>query len=91
MWQGRRKWDLFGERSEAIHRAQRRLVSQIYSLSNMKKLEPYVDNATTLFLQKLKDMSGKEMNMTKWAQLYAFGEFYLEQFSNFDFNLMKGM
>lgn len=57
----------------------------------MKKLEPYVDNATTLFLQKLKDMSGKEMNMTKWAQLYAFGEFYLEQISNFDFNLMKGM
>jgi hypothetical protein len=43
----------------------------------MKKLEPYVDAATTLFLNKLNNMAGKEMNMTKWAQLYAFGEFYL--------------
>lgn len=32
-WQGNRKWDLFSERNESIHRAQRRLVSHIYSLT----------------------------------------------------------
>ncbi|KAL3482853.1 cytochrome P450 [Aspergillus germanicus] len=51
-WQGNRKWDLFSERNESIHRAQRRLVSHIYSLSNMKKLEPYVDSAILFLLKK---------------------------------------
>lgn len=57
----------------------------------MKKLEPYVDKATTMFLQKLEDMSGKEMNMTKWAQLYAFGEFHREVVYSFVFNLIIGL
>jgi hypothetical protein len=29
-WQGNSKWDLYSERNESIHRAQRRLVSHIY-------------------------------------------------------------
>ncbi|KMU88386.1 pisatin demethylase [Coccidioides immitis H538.4] len=72
VWQGLRKWDLFGERNESIHRAQRRLVSQIYSLSNMKKLEPYVDKAVVLFMTKMSEMQGQQVNMSKWAQLFAF-------------------
>lgn len=58
LWQGNRKGDLFSERNESIHRAQRRLVSHIYSLSNMKKLEPYVDSAI-LFLLKKTGFHGK--------------------------------
>lgn len=42
----------------------------------MKKLEPYVNVATTSFLKKLSDMAGQELNMTKWAQLFAFGELF---------------
>ena len=73
-WQGNRKWDLFGERNENIHRAQRRLVSHIYSLSSMKKLEPYVDNAVTLFLSKLSTMEGKRIDVGKWTRLFAYGQ-----------------
>ncbi|KAL3452899.1 cytochrome P450 [Aspergillus insuetus] len=56
LWQGNRKGGLFSERNESIHRAQRRLVSHIYSLSNMKKLELYVDSAILFLLKKLASM-----------------------------------
>ncbi|CRG86476.1 Pisatin demethylase [Talaromyces islandicus] len=72
VWQGVRKWDLFGERNEDIHRAQKKLVSQVYSLSNMKKLEPYVNSAVVIFIDKLIAQSHAPIQMNKWAQLFAF-------------------
>ncbi|KFY24339.1 hypothetical protein V491_02193 [Pseudogymnoascus sp. VKM F-3775] len=72
VWQGTRKWDLFSERNEDIHRAQRRLVSHIYSLSSMKKLEPYVDQSVAFFLNKLSTMEGQEIDVNKWVRLFAY-------------------
>lgn len=76
VWQGIRKWDLFGERNENIHRAQRKLVSQVYSLSNMKRLEPYVNSAVVIFVDKLIAQSHAPIIMNKWTQLFAFGELF---------------
>ena len=73
-WQGNRKWDLFSERNENVHRAQRRLVSHIYSLSSMKKLEPYVDNAVTFFLTRLSKMEGQRIDVGRWTRLFAYGQ-----------------
>ncbi|KAI1924231.1 hypothetical protein LOZ65_003126 [Ophidiomyces ophidiicola] len=72
VWQGIRKWDLFGERNEDIHRGQRRLVSNIYSLSNMKKLEPYVNNTVKLFLSNVFKADKRSINLSLWIQLFAF-------------------
>ncbi|KAL0936767.1 cytochrome P450 oxidoreductase [Colletotrichum truncatum] len=72
VWQGRRKFDLFAERNEAIHAAQRRLVSRPYAMSTLKELEPYVDNAIVVLFDKLKYMVGQTVDMGTWAQLYAF-------------------
>jgi hypothetical protein len=75
VWQGHRTFDLFGERNEKIHGKQRRLVSNIYSLDQLKKMEPYVDNTLTLFLERMGEVSGKgAVDMGKWAQMFAFGE-----------------
>ena len=73
-WQGKRKWDLFSERNENIHRAQRKLVNHIYSLSSMKKLEPYVDDAVTFFLTKLSTMEGQRIDVSRWSRLFAYGQ-----------------
>lgn len=74
VWQGHRKFDLFGERDEKIHGRQRRLVSNIYSLDQLKKMEPYVDSTLTLFLERLGEVSQKgSVDMGKWAQMFAFG------------------
>jgi cytochrome P450 len=75
VWQGHRTFDLFGERDEKIHGKQRRLVSNIYSLDQLKKMEPYVDNTLTLFLERLGEVSRKDaVDMGKWAQMFAFGK-----------------
>jgi cytochrome P450 len=74
VWQGHRTFDLFGERDEKVHGKQRRLVSNIYSLDQLKKMEPYVDSTLTLFLSRLQEV-GKQgaIDMGKWAQMFAFG------------------
>ncbi|KAJ8112601.1 hypothetical protein OPT61_g5064 [Boeremia exigua] len=70
VWQGHRTFDLFGERDERIHGKQRRLVSNIYSLDQLKKMEPYVDSTLTLFLGRLRDIGEKgAIDMGKWAQI----------------------
>ncbi|KAJ4371668.1 hypothetical protein N0V86_008221 [Didymella sp. IMI 355093] len=73
VWQGHRKFDLFAERDEKVHGRQRRLVSSVYSMDQMKKMEPYVESTLTLFLDRLEEV-GKQgaIDMGKWAQLFAF-------------------
>lgn len=71
--QGPRKFDLFAERDELIHGAQRRLVSRIYTLDNLKYLEPYVDGTITNFVRKMHEFQGTDIDMGKWLQLFAFG------------------
>ncbi|KAK2770579.1 cytochrome P450 oxidoreductase [Colletotrichum kahawae] len=72
VWQGRRKFDLFPERDDAIHAAQRRLVSRPYAMSTLKELEPYVDSAIHVLFDKLNEMVGQTVDMGNWVQLYAF-------------------
>jgi cytochrome P450 len=74
VWQGHRKFDLFGGRDEKVHGQHRRLISSIYSLDQLKKLEPGVDTAVSLFLARLGEVTkeGASVDMSTWAQLFAF-------------------
>jgi cytochrome P450 len=74
VWQGHRKFDLFGGRDEKVHGQHRRLISSIYSLHQLKKLEPCVDTAVSLFIDRLRQVTknGESVDMSKWAQLFAF-------------------
>lgn len=75
VWQGHRTFDLFGERDEKVHGKQRRLVSNIYSLDQLKKMEPYVDSTLTLFLSRLDEVRAQgAIDMGKWTQMFAFGK-----------------
>ena len=74
VFQGHRKFDLFAERNERIHGEQRRLVSRAYSMDALKDLEPYVDHAINVFLDKMNQKEGKDVDMGNWVQLFAFGE-----------------
>lgn len=73
VWQGHRKFDLFAERDEGLHRSQRRLVSRIYSMDSLKDLEKYVDDAVKHFISKMEPMVGKSVDMGLFVQLFAFG------------------
>jgi cytochrome P450 len=74
VWQGHRKFDLFGGRDEKVHGQHRRLISSIYSLDQLKKLEPGVDTAISLFIKRVDELAkgGESIDMSKWAQLFAF-------------------
>lgn len=74
VWQGHRKFDLFAERNEKIHGEQRRLVSRAYSMEALKDLEPHVDEAVRVFLEKMGEKQGGVVNMGNWVQLFAFGK-----------------
>lgn len=72
-WQGHRKFDLFGERNEKKHSLQRKLVSRIYSMDGLRDLEPYVDSSVMALLSKMSQIEGQTIDMSLWAQLFAFG------------------
>lgn len=72
VWQGHRKFDLFGERDEKIHGSQRRLVSRAYAMESLKDLEPYVNNAVHTFLDNMAQRQDQVIDMGNWVQLFAF-------------------
>ncbi|OAK96861.1 cytochrome P450 [Phaeosphaeriaceae sp. SRC1lsM3a] len=74
VWQGHRKFDLFGGRDEKVHGQHRRLISAIYSLEQLKKLEPCINETIDLLIGRLREVTkgGKSVDMSKWAQIFAF-------------------
>ncbi|KAL9059452.1 MAG: hypothetical protein Q9162_001150 [Coniocarpon cinnabarinum] len=72
VWQGHRKFDLFGEQDERIHGHQRRLVSSAYSLKSIQDLEKYIDDAVAHFLKRMEDIRSQTIDMSKWIQYFAF-------------------
>ena len=74
VFQGHRKFDLFGERDEKIHGSQRRLISGIYSMDGLKDLEPSVDKTIMALLSRISQMYDQPIDMSNWAQLFAFGK-----------------
>lgn len=74
VWQGHRKFDLFAERDERVHGKQRSLISQAYSMSSLKDLEPYVDDSVNKFLDNMHQRQDQAIDMGKWVQLFAFGQ-----------------
>lgn len=75
MTHGTRKFDLFAESREDVHRVQRRVVNNVYSVASLKELEPGVDSAISHFLNILRQKQGVVLDLGMWIQLFAFGEF----------------
>jgi hypothetical protein len=74
VWQGHRKFDLFPERDEKIHGAQRRLVSGIYAMNSLVQYQGKVDEAIEVMVQQMRNKGGETVDLGVWLQLFAFGE-----------------
>ncbi|KIW19386.1 hypothetical protein PV08_03681 [Exophiala spinifera] len=70
--QGKRKFDLFGEKNEEIHRQQRRIVSNIYTVAAVKELESHIDSTVAHFVEQLKLRYNHTIDFGVWLQLFAF-------------------
>ena len=68
------KWDLTAERNENVHAAERRLVGKAYSMDSVRQIEDFVDDSINHFLRRLGGLTGKELNLGEWFQLYAIGK-----------------
>ncbi|KAF2157283.1 cytochrome P450 [Myriangium duriaei CBS 260.36] len=72
VWQGHRKFDLFGERNEKVHAQQRKLVSRAYAMETLKDLEPYVESTIGTLFENLDRRQGQIIDLGNWVQLFAF-------------------
>ena len=46
-------------------------ISQAYSLSSLRELEPLIDDCSALFMSAMKDLAGQPVDIGKWLQWYA--------------------
>lgn len=73
---------LFAMTSDRAHHEARRVVSHVYSLTNVLKSETYIDKCSELFLIRLKEHSEEAesvIDLGRWLQMYAYdviGELY---------------
>ncbi|KAK3942558.1 cytochrome P450 monooxygenase [Diplogelasinospora grovesii] len=67
---------LFNTQDEMLHRAMKRPIAGIYSMTNLVEFEPYVDTTIQFFLQRLDETQtssgGKAIDLGTWLQWFAF-------------------
>lgn len=63
---------MFSTRDPAYHQALKRSVSQKFSMSSIKSLEPFADECSDIFIQAMKDLEGTPVDLSTWLQWYAF-------------------
>lgn len=67
-----------------MHRVQRRIVNNVYSIAALKELEPYVDSAIGHFMGIMRQKQGRSLDLGVWVQLLAFGILPSTTFINFE-------
>ncbi|KAK5044698.1 hypothetical protein LTR84_010590 [Exophiala bonariae] len=80
--------DHFSNTDEKLHAERRRIVNQVYTLSNVLQSEMYIDKCSALFIQRLGEYvdAGKIIDLGDWLQMYAFdviGELYFGKMFGF--------
>jgi cytochrome P450 len=63
---------LFTARDPAYHSALKKPVAQLFSMTNMKNYEAHADERTAIFLNSMKDLQGKPVDLATRLQWYAF-------------------
>lgn len=63
---------MFSTRDPVYHQALRRSVSQKFSMSSIKALEPFADECSDIFIRAMKDLEGRPIDLGVWLQWYAF-------------------
>ncbi|KAF3012828.1 hypothetical protein E8E14_009139 [Neopestalotiopsis sp. 37M] len=73
---GQRIHGLFHTQDESLHRAMKRPIAAMYSMSNLVEFEPHVDTTIKFFLQRVDEMTarvgGGAIDLGTWLQLFAF-------------------
>ncbi|KAL6170579.1 hypothetical protein ACJQWK_03555 [Exserohilum turcicum] len=66
--------DLFTETDEQKHNKHRRIVQPAYQMGNVLKNEAAIDQATTLLVERLRELIAKkeDVNLGHWIELYAY-------------------
>ncbi|KAL1888261.1 hypothetical protein Sste5346_009653 [Sporothrix stenoceras] len=69
---GRVVQGLFNTQDEALHRALKRPIAGIYSMTNLVSFEPYVDTTIAALLRQLEARAGQTVDLGAWLQFFAF-------------------
>lgn len=69
---GRVVQGLFNTQDEALHRALKRPIAGIYSMTNLVSFEPYVDTTIAALLKQLEARKSERIDLTAWLQFFAF-------------------
>jgi hypothetical protein len=75
MQKGKIVQGLFNTQDEKLHRAMKKPIAGIYSMSNLVGFEQYVDSTIDYFFRRLEeahDITHQPCDLTNWLQWFAF-------------------
>ena len=63
---------MFTARDPAYHTSLKRPVSQKFSMTSIKAMEPLAEECTSIFIDAMRDLEGQAIDLGVWLQWYAF-------------------
>lgn len=63
--------DAFTSLDERVHASRRKIVNNLYSMSNIVRAEEGIDSCNDMFMARMTEFSntGEIIDMSKWAQM----------------------
>jgi hypothetical protein len=71
-YQGTPLDSLFSTRNPIYHKNLKKPVANLFSMTNLRSYEIYVDECSDIFMDAMRDLEGQPVDLSKWLQWYAF-------------------
>ncbi len=62
---------VFSARDEGVHKRFKRSIAAAYTMSSLKELEPMNDDCSEIFLNKMDQYVGTDIDLGKWVHVSA--------------------
>lgn len=63
---------MFSTIDPAYHKALKQPVASSFSMTSIRKFEPYVDQCSDIFISAMRARAGQKVDLSDWCQFYAF-------------------
>ena len=75
---------VFSARDEGVHKRFKRSIAGAYTMSSLKELEPMNDDCSEIFLNKMDQYAGQDIDLGKWVHVSTVLLCLLARYANND-------
>ena len=72
IYEGTILYNMFSQINPSVHKSFKQPVANKFGMTSIRSFEPYVDQCTDIFIEKMRAHADEAVDLSEWLQYYAF-------------------